>query len=294
VTFITVPLRARGHAIGAMALGSTKSGRHYTFADVPLAEELGRRAAMAVDNARLYREARAAVAAREDLVSIASHDLKTPLAAIKLRVQRLTRAGRDAVELDEELAVIERQVDRMAQLVDSFLQISRVAAGFLDLRLERLDASVLVSEVVARYADQLREAGCTITVDAPQPVVGMWDRARMDQVATNLISNALKFGRGRPIEVSVSTVDHHLRLVVRDFGPGIAGGEQEKIFERFRRATGGVPGFGLGLWIVRRIVEAHGGSIHVTSQLGAGARFTVELPLENTKNENSLQDKFTE
>jgi signal transduction histidine kinase len=151
-----------------------------------------------------------------------------------------------------------------------------------------VDLAELVHEGVARHAEQAAEVGSRVVLDVELGVVGRWDRLRLERVLTNLLSNAFKHGKGQPIEVRVERTDGHARLVVRDHGPGIPLEEQRAIFERFMKASsskGKKEGFGLGLYIVRQLVEAHGGSIHVESSPGEGATFTVELPLEPVSRE---------
>jgi signal transduction histidine kinase len=178
------------------------------------------------------------------------------------------------------LETCDRQVRQFTRLVNDLLDISRIAAGRLDLRREEVDLAAVVRDVAARFAPELAQAGCPLTVRADAPAVGRWDRLRLDQVATNLLSNALKYGRGQPIAVAVEADDRAARLTVRDQGIGIAPEHQARIFECFERAVTGYEhgGLGLGLYIVRRIVEGLGGSIRVASAPGKGSTFTVELP----------------
>lgn len=295
VSAMAVPLRARGRTLGAMAFVSTTPRRRYGRADLALAEEVGRRAALAVDNALLYREAQQAIRAREDMVAIATHDLRGPVSALKLATHlvrehvRATPPGAPPpAGLGAELERIERQVERLAGLVTFFLEVSRVAAGQLDLKLQPVDAALLVHEAVARFRDQLEEAGCAVAIRADRPIVGRWDRMRLEQVVNNLLANAIKFGKGQPIEVSVATDDDHgdgmASLSVTDHGVGIPREEHTRIFERFRRTPAGeaYTGVGLGLYIVKMIVQALGGTIAVASEAGQGATFTVRLPRGGT------------
>jgi signal transduction histidine kinase len=233
-------------------------------------------------------ELRRAVAARDEFLSIASHELKTPLTPLQLQVQSLQRlTQRNAPtpihgKLTTGLEVMDKQVVRLTTLVNNLLDISRITSQRLLLNLEEVDLRQLVQEVVVRFRQELLQAGCTLTVHAPDPVVGLWDRSRLDQVATNLLSNAMKYGAGKPIEISVEGTTDHGRLRVRDNGIGVAPEDQARIFDRFERAVSehNYGGFGLGLWITRQIVECSGGTILVHSQPGAGATFVVELPLK--------------
>jgi signal transduction histidine kinase len=163
------------------------------------------------------------------------------------------------------------------------LDITRLQAGKLRLEKEPLDLSALVREVIQRFERQIMASGSSIRIEAPEPVQGRWDRYRIEQVFTNLLTNAVKYGAGNPISVAVwgTTEGGHLR--VSDGGIGIAAEDQLRIFRQFERATGedsGTTGLGLGLYIVRQIVESHGGKITVQSESGRGSSFTVELPYE--------------
>jgi PAS domain S-box-containing protein len=281
-----VPLVARERTLGAVTLMITESDRRYGPADLALAGDLARRAALAVDNARLFSDLQDAVRAREEFLSIASHELKTPLTSLQLQVQMLQRAAQKdtlaRLPADRVLTMLgtaERQTKHLVKLINTLLDISRVS-GHLELRREEIDLAAVVRDVAAQLEPELAVAGCRLTVDAPAPVVGAWDRARLEQVVTNLLSNAGKYGRGQPIAVTLTGTGDRARLVVRDQGIGIAPEHLGRIFERFERAVSAhnYGGLGLGLYIVRQIVEAHGGTIAVTSTPGAGSTFVVDLP----------------
>jgi signal transduction histidine kinase len=236
---------------------------------------------------RLLKQLEEAVGARDALISIASHELRTPLAALQLHLDLMTRALNKHPERESaperimpKLGTLERQVTRLSKLIDHLLDVSRITAGRLDLALEDVDLTAVVLDVASRFDEVLRRAECEVTVRAPTPVVGTWDRMRLEQVVTNLLSNAAKYGSGKPIEIEVSGDDDKARLSVRDYGIGIQLADQSRIFERFERllAGRGAPGFGLGLWIVRQLVAGMHGEIRVTSEVGSGATFWVELP----------------
>ncbi|MBU8899339.1 PAS domain-containing sensor histidine kinase [Corallococcus sp. M34] len=275
---LTVPLAVGPRTVGALSLLSTRPHRRYGAADQALLEELAARAALAMDNARLLAEAQGAL----ELIGVAAHDLGNPLSSLQLRLRRmrmLTASAPDA-RLRDGLTLAEGETLRLGRLVHNLLDLSRLSAGRLVLDTEELDLAELAREVVDRHADQAAAAGCALSVRADEGATGPWDRQRLDRVLTNLVSNALKFGPGQPVEVLVEVDEHHVRLVVRDRGVGIPSDAQERLFSRFERghATGHQPGFGLGLYIVRQLVEAHGGSIRVHSRVGEGSEFTVELP----------------
>jgi signal transduction histidine kinase len=231
------------------------------------------------------REARRAIIVRDQFLSVASHELRTPLTSLKLEIANLLRlVRRDAVGADGNLAPrverIDAQTARLHRLIDELLDASRIAAGHLELELEEVDLAAIAREVVGRFDHEATRLGSALTVRAPGPALGYWDRSRLDQVLSNLVSNAVKYGDGKPIEVSVEEGADAVLLRVRDNGVGIAPQDQLRIFERFERAASirNYGGVGLGLWSVHQIVEALGGAVTVESQPDLGATFTVSLP----------------
>ena len=279
-SFVTVPLSSDGVTIGALTVCHGPSGRHHTTSDVQLAEELAHRATAAVQNARLLKQAREAVVHRDAFLAMASHELNTPLTALKLQLASISRKGADPGKHADRVTSAVRQTTRLARLVQEMLDVSRVSAGKLTLEREPVDLGELVSDVVARHGDEITRAVNTVTLNVSEVVVVSCDRLRIDQVVTNLLTNALKYGGGKPIEISIARDAEGVRLVVRDHGIGIGAEHQARIFNRFERAVSvrHYGGFGLGLWIVRQVVEAHGGSIAVESKPDEGSTFTVSLP----------------
>ena len=279
---IIAPLVARGRILGAITLVLAESGRRYDATDLTLVEDLAARAALAVENARLYHEANEAVRKREDFLTVTSHELKTPLTSLKLTLAALTREAASGGVPDSfrsRLNRIQTQSSRLAALVDQLLDASRLSAGRLVLHREPMNLSELAAEVVQRFADEAARLGTTVTLETASPVDISADRHLLDQVLTNLVSNALKYGGGTPVRVRVDC-ETEPRVRVCDQGPGVSPEEQDRIFERFergRRAEGQL-GMGLGLWIVREIVTAHQGTVRVESRPGAGATFEVSFP----------------
>jgi CheY-like chemotaxis protein len=211
---------------------------------------------------------------------VASHELKTPLSALQLQTDVLIRLQQDLpAGMAEKLRRINRQVDRLNKLVVQLLEVSRISAGRLELAPERVELNALVREVVSRFEEQARTAGCALRVDAPGRVFGLWDPLRLDQLISNLVSNAVKYGAGKPIEIDVRAAGERVWLRVRDHGVGIAPEDHARVFDRFERARPPqrVEGFGLGLWICKQIVDAMGGAISLSSAPGSGSVFTVEL-----------------
>ncbi|MDI1478403.1 AAA family ATPase [Polyangium sp. y55x31] len=286
--YLRVPLLARDRCLGVMFLLATAPHRRYGPADLGLAEELGRRAALALENARLYAKAQEAIGLRDEFLMVASHELKTPLTALQMQtqlVERLVRRDASAnltpARIEAMLQVFHRQITRLGNLVDGLLDVARLHGGRLTLTLEPVELSALIREVVGRLAAQLATAGCRTELEMDEPVVGQWDRSRLEQVLVNLLSNAMKYGMQQPIQVTMRRQAASALLVVRDHGIGIAEKDQAKIFNRFERATPAqnFGGLGLGLYLVRWIVNSHGGSVRVESKPNAGATFIVELPL---------------
>jgi PAS domain S-box-containing protein len=234
--------------------------------------------------ARLWRKAQDEVRERDEFLSIASHELRTPVTALQLQLQLLQRAAHRSLEelpqlLEDKMEVLERQTRRIALLVNELLDVSRMRLGKLELRYEDLDLSEVARDVVSHLRGEIGRTGSRLRLDLA-PARGRWDRLRIEQVISNLLVNAAKFGEGKPIAVSVDADDLHARIRITDRGIGIAADAQARVFERFERA---VPsehfgGLGIGLYVVRQVVDAHGGEVRVESTPGAGAAFTVELP----------------
>jgi signal transduction histidine kinase len=228
-----------------------------------------------------------AIEARDRFISVASHELKTPLTALILSVHQLGRLAKHPESTPgERLGIlhhaIDRQASRLTMLIDRLLDVSRLTSGHLDLTLTDVELTAVVEDVVEQFEPVLERVGSRLTVDTnARPVVGRWDRMRLEQVAANLVDNAIKYGAGKPIHVAVRRSGDQAELVVQDEGVGVPAGAQERIFGRFERAVAdkGISGFGIGLWITREIVSALGGSVSVSSAEGGGSTFTVALPV---------------
>jgi signal transduction histidine kinase len=279
---ICVPLVIRGESRAALTLAFAESNRRYGPEDLPHAMELASRCAMAMENAHLFHQAQQAIGLRDEFLSIASHELRTPLSSIQLILQSLESTARK-LSSNEFLPKIERvlrQVARLAELVTKLLDVTRIGAGQLQLDVEEFDFVPVVKEIVERFAEPALSAGSPLRIHSPQVLIVRADRSRLDQVVTNLLSNAIKFGAGNPVDVTLQGNTSRLQLTVRDHGIGIASEYLLRIFNRFERAvsTRHYGGLGLGLYITRRIVEAHGGTVEVDSAPGAGAAFTISLP----------------
>jgi signal transduction histidine kinase len=277
-TAMGVPLAVPGNTFGALILGAR--ARRYDAEDLALAEDVAARVGAALENARLYEVAKEAIRARDELLLIAGHELRTPLTALQLMTDRLLRAtlpnGSGAVP--SAVDGIARQVRRFGALIDHMLDALSIRAAGVRLAPARCDLAAIVKGEVRRAAD-LAPGG--ITLDCPPEVTGQLDEVRVAQVVRNLLENAVKFGGGKPIDVTLSVDGGEAVLSVRDRGVGIPADRLSSIFHPFERA---VPkehygGLGLGLYVAKAIVDAHQGSIAVASAPGEGSTFTVRLPL---------------
>jgi PAS domain S-box-containing protein len=256
---------------------------------VLIARDITDRKRAQVERELLYQEAVDAVRARDQFLSIASHELRTPLSSLQLQMLRLLQPPRrdphavpSPEQLRSQLEKASKQIERLSRLISALMDVSKITAGRLRLELEEVDLSAVVHDVAARFAEDAARAQCSIDLNAKGYVVGKWDRLRVEQVVTNLLTNAFKFGTGKPVELTVREEGPRVRLTVRDHGIGIAPDDVERIFHRYEQAISSraYGGLGLGLYIARQIVEAHGGAIRVESEPGAGSTFTVELPRE--------------
>lgn len=238
--------------------------------------------------AHAKEEAEKAVRARDEFLSIASHELKTPMTSLKLQIQMRKR------NLEKENLVMftpdrlrqmfeddSKQVNRISRLIDDMLDITRLTSGKFNLAKEKMDLRDLIQEVMIRFTPQLEAHGIEVKIKASEEIIGYWDQYRIEQVFMNLLTNAMRYGNGKPIHISLSKDAKNAKLIVKDFGIGIIPEDQERIFQQFERVSSShsANGLGLGLYIVAQIVEAHGGHISLESEFGKGSAFTVNLPL---------------
>jgi PAS domain S-box-containing protein len=265
VSLSVSPIRdASGRVVGAAKIARDISGRRRAEAE----------------RERLLRDAQRGVQMRDVFLSVASHELRTPLNALRLQLYNLGQS----LESPSHRALLERaeaQVDHLTVLTSRLLDVARMASGGFTLEPKPMDLSRAVEDAAARLQDQAVRASSRIRVSAPEPIEGVWDPSAVDQVVTNLLSNAIKFGGGRPIGVAVRRTNQAGRVEVRDEGAGVPEADRQRIFERFERGVSehSYGGLGLGLWIARQIVDAHGGRIGVDEAPGEGAVFHFELPL---------------
>ncbi len=273
-----VPIR-REDPLGA--IGVYWAGRHRASPrELSVLEALAEAAAAAVANTDFLARLERAVALRDEFLVLAAHELNTPLAAVQLRADVLARAAqRDGGE-GPELASFQAALGRLTGTVAGLLEFSR--ASHEGIPLER--AIVDLAELAARAADGVRPraaaTGTELRVVAPAPVTGEWDGPWLARGVAHLVENAVKFGRGRPVDVAISDAGDEARVAVRDRGPGVPGQERERIFGKYERAAPAehVGGLGLGLWMARAIAEAHGGTVTVEGAPDEGAVFTLVVP----------------
>jgi signal transduction histidine kinase/DNA-binding response OmpR family regulator len=298
---MSVPLIARDKQIGAITAWSTIAPRPFGPLEQALTEDLARRLAFTIDHAGLYHDATHAVAARDEFLSVASHELKTPLNPLQLQVQSLLRRTDQILvaehkdKVKAQLDSIYRQTEKLTRLVNDLLDLSRISGGRIEFELESMDLTAVVRDVVKLFEEreEITRFRCTLSCDYSDGLIGQYDQFRLEQIVTNLLSNALKYGAGTPVTVTTRRNGDHAELSVSDQGIGIAPVDQKRIFLRFERAVTAknFGGLGLGLFIVSQLVEGMGGSIGVTSTRRADdaanvnadeprlTTFTVKLPL---------------
>jgi signal transduction histidine kinase len=297
-SYLAVPLRARGAVLGVLTLVSSRPDRRYDATDLGFAEELARRAGFAVDNARLYSRTQEAVRLRDDFLSVASHELRTPLTTLQLQLQSLLAAvhkGKPTLVNPKDESKLNRAVrstERLCDLVDTLVDVSRIASGNLPMSRVAVDLGVSARQVVARLAEESRRVESPLRIieegqisegaEPARAIRGHWDRERIEQMIGNLLSNALKYGAGKPIDVELTSDGVWAEVTVRDQGMGIAPADLERIFGRFERAVSvrNYGGLGLGLYMTREIAERLGGSVRAESKPGEGAAFTIRLPIK--------------
>ncbi|MCM2322898.1 MAG: PAS domain S-box protein [Oligoflexia bacterium] len=249
--------------------------------------DISERKKLEEERQHLLEEAHEAVALRNDFLSIASHELRTPITPLRLQISAILRLIRSEslAEVPREhllrlSEIAERQLSRLTRLVDNLLDVSRITSGRLKLAYEEVDLASLVREVVERFQPEIDASQVRVEFHANAHPVGCWDHLRIEQIVVNLLTNALKYGAGRPVHITVDEQEGQALLTVTDEGIGIPMEQQKKIFDRFGRAVSSrqFAGMGLGLFIISQIVQAHQGKVEVKSEPGKGATFIVKLP----------------
>lgn len=283
-----VPLIVNKTAIGAMTFVLADSGRHFSIIDLSTAEELANRAALAIQNARLYQNAELGIKTRDEFLNIASHELKTPLTSLQLQLQILKKRAKTQEkvgpsDLTRFLNVEELQLKRLTKLINNLLDVSRIHGNHLELEREEVDLGEIVEETVQRFEELLQNENIDLRIDLERQIIGYWDKFKIDQAITNLLSNAVKYGKNNPIDIRVYMEKGVAYVEVQDRGIGMEDTEMDKIFKRFGRTetAKNYDGLGLGLYISSQFIQAHGGSIYVKSHPDRGSTFTILLPVAN-------------
>jgi signal transduction histidine kinase len=279
---MAVPLGVAGRVFGTIAFFATD--RHYGTDDLTLAKGIATRVGAALENARFYAMAREAIRGRDELIVLASHELRTPLSSLQLLVEHKRRnheqGGQAHDKRDEAIA---RQVHRLTALVERMLDAVRAQAEGISLELEVFDLKTLVENAVESAKERAARAGSPIQLHA-ESVAGVWDRGQISKAVDELLDNAVKFGGGRPIEVILRRNGSEAVLDVRDEGDGIPADRVRSLFSPYERAASirNFGGLGLGLSLVKGIVQAHGGTVTVATRHGEGSTFEARLPIRQT------------
>lgn len=232
-------------------------------------------------------QAEEAVRLRDEFLSIASHELKTPLTALQLQLHGLVERMKETADEAtlKRLQRVIRSGERLGDLIETLFDVSRIASGKMELQLARFDLYEAVGDVVDRLREAAVREGCTVTVSGAPGLVGRWDPLRIEQVITNLLSNAIRYAAGTPISISVAREGEGAVVTIEDRGPGIPQEDRERVFERFERGFSmrNYGGMGVGLYVTRQIVERHGGTIEAENAPGGGARMTIHLPFDPSR-----------
>ena len=280
------PIKHQGRLIAMIYLENDLVAGAFSPGRLVSLEVLAAQTAISIENSRLYSASQAAIVARDEFLSIASHELRTPLTPLAIHVHRISSAIRKGTlrgMADASLLKIanacDDQIARLSRLVGTLLDVSRIGSGHLSVERGAHDLSELTASIVEAHAAEALAGGCAIRITIEPGVIAEIDRERIEQVVANLVLNAVKFGRGEPVEISVHRVADRAVFQVVDHGPGIAAADRQRIFQRFERVASAtnVDGIGLGLFIVRAIVDAHEGSIEVDETPGGGSTFRVTL-----------------
>jgi len=276
-TDLAVPIRSKDRTLGTFYLARQPGAAPFTREQATLIELLARHAAIAMENARLFERVRLALAARDEILAVVSHDLKNPLGAISLREQLLEES--EIPGAAAHARAVRRSVAVMQRLIDGLLDVARMDAGHLQLRPQPCPLSELVHEVVDLNAPLAEDRRVQVEVAVPLNLAASIDRDRIHQVLTNLVGNAVKFTFDGTVTITGRQQGSEAVVSVADTGAGILPDVLPHVFDRFFTAGQRPNGTGLGLNIAKRLVEAHGGRIWATSEPGKGSTFTFSLPL---------------
>lgn len=285
---MTVPLFAQNKAVGAITFVTAETNRHYNEADLIMAEELGTRASVAIENASLYKGSQEAIAIRDDFISVASHELKTPVTSVKMFTQVLRHHSEQIGDYKavDHLSKMDKQLNKLTELIYNLLNISKIQAGRMEFNYERFNFDKSVKEVVEVLQQSAPKHILTVQGATKKDIMG--DEERIGQVINNLVSNAVKYSpKANKIVISLSSNKDNVKVTVQDFGIGMEKGHFKRIFERFYRVYDTTdktfPGLGIGLYISSEIIKRHGGKFWVDSTIGKGSVFYFTLPVNGKK-----------
>jgi signal transduction histidine kinase len=276
---MATPLLSRNEVLGVMTIVGPPA-RTYETDDLEFLSEVARRVALSIDNVRLHAGARETLASRDEFLSIAAHEIRGPLTSLHLAVQSLLRGSLPEAGVKTALEIVEREDRRLRRFVDELLDLGRIRTGQLHLTIEDVDLGSIIRDTVSRLSQDIAEKGVAVHLKTSGPLLGQWDRFRLEQVVNILLLNAIKYGEGRPIELTAIGADDHVVFTCRDHGIGIPPTMLDTIFAPYQRAAEAriFGGLGLGLHIAKKVVAGLGGTIVANNPPGGGAAFTVELP----------------
>lgn len=283
---IVVPIVIRSKTIGTITLALTTDDMIFDELSHETARELAKRAGFAIENSQLYRQLQEAIRLRDEFISLASHELKTPITSMKLQFQMFEKAEKnnpdvvpDAARISKVIHTSNKQLNRINRLVDDILDISRLSSGHLSMHFEKCNLNSVVVEVIRQLSLEHENIRNNLKLNISGNIEAMCDQLRIEQVVSNLVSNASRYGEGKPIEVALTEQNGFISISVSDEGPGVSKDDQERIFGKFERASSiNISGLGLGLYISRKIMDQHQGSLKLESTKGNGAVFVASFP----------------
>jgi signal transduction histidine kinase len=281
-----VPLGAFGSPIGYCAFFQTQSNRIFPPGQTRLIRDLILQAERVISHARAAEYLRRDVRTREKFISIASHELKTPLTALKLQIDALRKnferegSGLAPERIKNSFKTLDRSISRLTRSIGMLFNLSEIRAGQIGLLKEPADLAHLIRDVLSRMESLMEAAGCTLISDIPPTLPAFFDARRIEAALINLLANAAKYAPQAKVEVRVTSTAKHAKIEIRDHGPGIPTKDHAKIFEAFNRGVSpsSVEGLGLGLFVTQGAIRAHGGTLSLTSTPGEGACFLIEIP----------------
>jgi signal transduction histidine kinase len=290
-SLIAAPLIVRGHLTGGMLFATTT--RSLNQSDLQFAERYVSRISVLLENARLYQKAQDAIRARDDFLTLAAHELRTPITSLRLSAQTIAQKASGMspgmVALSDTIL---RQSARLERMADRLLDTCEIGAGRPSIERSETDLGEILDDVVQAFRGTATRAGSELLVSVRGRVVGCWDPIRLEQIVANLVDNSIKFGKGKPIHIDLESTDDTARLSIRDEGLGISDDDKPHVFDQYWRGEDArhFGGLGLGLYVVRELARAHGGDVSLESGPAGGSTFLLELPLEKPSEAERLSE----